>query len=66
MRSETVRTSLVAALAVLVVAPAGAQTDAWNIDASHTAAQFSVRHMMVSTVDIELTRPAETGTAGRR
>lgn len=30
-------------------APAGA-TDIWNIDTSHTSAQFAVKHMLVSTV----------------
>jgi polyisoprenoid-binding protein YceI len=43
---------------VLGAAAAGAQTapaapvgeDVWNIDSNHSAAQFAVRHMMVSTV----------------
>ena len=40
----------VALAATAVVAPAFAQTATWNIDTSHSAAHFAVRHMMVSTV----------------
>jgi polyisoprenoid-binding protein YceI len=44
-------TSFAAAFAaVLLATSALAQTPAWQIDASHSAAQFSVKHMMVSTV----------------
>jgi polyisoprenoid-binding protein YceI len=39
---------LVTALAM--AAPATAQTGTWQIDPNHTAAQFSVRHLGVSTV----------------
>jgi polyisoprenoid-binding protein YceI len=44
--------SLALALAALVVAaaPAAAQTATWDIDATHSSATFSVRHLMVSTV----------------
>jgi polyisoprenoid-binding protein YceI len=34
----------------LLVAAATAQTQTWNIDPNHTAAQFSVRHLGISTV----------------
>ena len=33
-----------------VAAPALAQSNDWTIDPAHTAAQFAVRHMLVSTV----------------
>jgi polyisoprenoid-binding protein YceI len=36
------------ALSLLCLTPAGAQE--WQIDRAHSAAQFSVRHLMVSTV----------------
>jgi polyisoprenoid-binding protein YceI len=43
--------ALVVALAAgLVTTSATAQTPAWQIDSAHSAAQFSVKHMMVSTV----------------
>jgi polyisoprenoid-binding protein YceI len=35
---------------VLAAAPLHAQPATWQIDPAHTAAQFAVRHMMVSTV----------------
>ena len=43
---------LTVAAAILVAAPnAGAQAaDTWNIDANHTASQFAVKHLLVSTV----------------
>jgi polyisoprenoid-binding protein YceI len=34
----------------VAAAPALAQSGTWNIDASHSAAHFAVKHMMVSTV----------------
>jgi len=43
------RTSILAALA-LAASVAGAQTQTWTIDPNHTAAQFAVRHLLVSTV----------------
>jgi polyisoprenoid-binding protein YceI len=42
------KTVLTAALLLGLTSAAQAQT--WNIDASHSSAQFAVRHMMVSTV----------------
>jgi len=42
---------LLASLAVtLFAAAANAQVQTWNIDPNHTAAQFSVRHLGISTV----------------
>lgn len=35
---------------VLIALPAAAQMAAWKIDPAHSAANFSVKHMMVSTV----------------
>jgi polyisoprenoid-binding protein YceI len=35
---------------LLMTAPGWARADDWEIDPSHTAVQFSVRHMMISTV----------------
>lgn len=36
--------------AVLLAMPAAAQSETWQIDPAHSAAQFSVRHMGISTV----------------
>jgi polyisoprenoid-binding protein YceI len=44
-----IRLSLVSALLLMSTA-AFAQTTVWEIDPSHSSAQFAVRHMMVSTV----------------
>jgi polyisoprenoid-binding protein YceI len=38
------------AIATACAAPLAAQGDTWNIDPNHTAAQFAVKHLMVSTV----------------
>lgn len=38
------------AIAIPVFALAAAQAATWRIDPSHSSAQFSVRHMMISTV----------------
>ncbi len=43
-----VRTILMAWLAVIIAVPAWAQT--WTLDPNHTRANFSARHMMVTTV----------------
>ena len=40
----------VAAVPMLSLSLAVAQTDVWEIDPAHSSAQFSVRHMMVSNV----------------
>ena len=44
------RISLGAALAATLTLPAGAATTTWQIDPAHTAAGFSVKHLMISTV----------------
>jgi polyisoprenoid-binding protein YceI len=41
---------LAAAIASVLVGAASAQVQIWNIDTAHTAAQFSVRHLGISTV----------------
>jgi len=39
-----------AALAAVLTLPASAATTTWEIDPAHTAAGFSVKHLMISTV----------------
>jgi len=41
---------LLAWVVVTLVSAATAQVQTWNIDTPHTAAQFSVRHLGISTV----------------
>jgi polyisoprenoid-binding protein YceI len=41
---------LALAVATLLASAATAQTQTWNIDPNHSAAQFSVRHLGISTV----------------
>jgi polyisoprenoid-binding protein YceI len=51
------RVSFLSAVASLLLAgTALTQTQTWNIDPNHTAAQFSVRHMGISTVRGAFTR----------
>jgi polyisoprenoid-binding protein YceI len=38
------------ALAAILSVPVAAATSTWQIDPAHTAAQFAVKHMMISTV----------------
>jgi polyisoprenoid-binding protein YceI len=40
----------IAALAVTLSLPAAAATSTWQIDPNHSAAQFAVRHLAISTV----------------
>jgi len=51
--------ALCSALALLVVS-AAAQVQTWKIDPNHTAAQFSVRHMGISTVRGAFTKVSGT------
>jgi polyisoprenoid-binding protein YceI len=44
------RTAAIAGLAAVLALPAGAATSEWKIDPQHSSAQFSVRHMAISTV----------------
>lgn len=42
--------TLCAVVAFVFAAPQGAPPDSWKIDPNHSAAYFSVRHLMISTV----------------
>jgi len=44
------RIAVTAGLAAVLSLPAGAATSEWKIDPAHSSAQFSVRHMAISTV----------------
>src|SRR6266481_2423256 len=44
------RIAVTAGLAAVLSLPAGAATSEWKIDPHHSSAQFSVRHMAISTV----------------
>src|SRR5260370_3391426 len=44
------RTAVTAGLAAVLSLPASAATSEWKIDPQHSSAQFSVRHMAISTV----------------
>jgi polyisoprenoid-binding protein YceI len=44
------RIAVTAGLAAVLSLPAGAATTDWKIDPAHSSAQFSVRHMTISTV----------------
>jgi polyisoprenoid-binding protein YceI len=44
------RIALTAGLAAVLSLPASAATSTWELDPRHTAAQFSVRHLAISTV----------------
>ena len=44
------RIAVTAGLAAALSLPAGAATSDWKIDPQHSSAQFSVRHMAISTV----------------
>jgi polyisoprenoid-binding protein YceI len=44
------RIAATAGLAAVLSLPAGATTSEWKIDPQHSSAQFSVRHMAISTV----------------
>lgn len=44
------RMALTAGLAAMLSLPASGTTSTWQLDPSHSAAQFSVRHLAISTV----------------
>ena len=44
------RIGMTAGLAGALCLPATAATTVWKIDPQHTAAQFAVKHLMISTV----------------
>jgi len=51
---------LALAVATLLASAAIAQTQTWNIDPNHSAAQFSVRHLGISTVRGAFTKVSGT------
>jgi polyisoprenoid-binding protein YceI len=50
MGQSLTRFALATGLAALMMLPASAATTTWQIDPAHTAAQFSVKHLAISTV----------------
>jgi polyisoprenoid-binding protein YceI len=50
MGTKFTRIALTAGLAAALSLPAAAATSNWQIDPQHSSAQFSVRHMAISTV----------------
>lgn len=50
MGHSLTRIALTAALAAALSLPATAATSTWQLDPMHTAAQFSVKHLAISTV----------------
>ena len=50
MKFHLSRIAAAAGLAAVLSLPAGAATSNWQIDPAHSAAQFSVRHLAISTV----------------
>jgi len=50
MKFRLSRIAAAAGLAAVLSLPAGAATSNWQIDPAHSAAQFSVRHLAISTV----------------
>jgi polyisoprenoid-binding protein YceI len=50
MGHSLARIAITAGLAAILSLPASAATSTWQIDPQHTAAQFSVKHLAISTV----------------
>jgi polyisoprenoid-binding protein YceI len=50
MSSFVSKIAVTASLAAVLSLPAAAATSTWNIDPAHSSAQFSVRHLAISTV----------------
>ena len=55
-----VRTGIGAALAAMLALPGQAATSTWQIDRNHSAAQFAVRHLGLSTVRGAFTKVSGT------
>ena len=55
-----VRAGFTAALAAAMSLPAAAATSTWQIDPNHSAAQFAVRHLAISTVRGAFTKVSGT------
>lgn len=54
------RILLTAIVSLALVLPAAAETQSWTIDGAHSSAQFSVRHMGISTVRGAFTKMSGT------
>ena len=54
------RTLPAAIVCLALILPAAAETQSWNIDGAHSSAQFSVRHMGISTVRGAFTKVSGT------
>lgn len=54
------RIAVTAGLAAVLSLPAAAATTTWQLDPAHSAAQFSVRHLAISTVRGAFTKVAGT------
>src|SRR3984885_7880294 len=50
MGHSLTRIAVTAGLAAILWLPASAATSTWQLDPAHSAAQFSVRHLAISTV----------------
>lgn len=62
LKPTAIRSLWFAFLVLSAPTAAAAQAEAWTIDPGHSAAQFSVRHMVVSNVKGEFDGPAGTVT----
>ena len=62
LNRHRLRSLVLASVTVGLPAVAAAQPVVWTIDAGHSAAQFSVRHMVVSNVKGQFDGPAGTVT----
>src|SRR5271154_7640869 len=51
---------LVIVMVLMLILPAAAQVQSWNIDPMHSSAQFSVRHLGISTVRGAFTKVSGT------
>lgn len=51
---------LTALFALFLAASASAQVETWKIDSNHTASQFAVRHLAISTVRGQFTKTSGT------
>jgi polyisoprenoid-binding protein YceI len=60
MGQFVVRAGVTAALAAAISLPAAATTSTWQIDPNHSAAQFAVRHLAISTVRGAFTKVSGT------
>jgi polyisoprenoid-binding protein YceI len=60
MGQSATRIGVIAGLAALLALPGHAATSTWEIDPNHSAAQFAVRHMAISTVRGAFTKVSGT------